>query len=478
ELKPQDLLNSNNFNKKLLSCSNFDLLMEKDQFWNFKNLIRSLDNNKYIIPIPGYGKINDFIINLGNKVFINGKLTKFEETIWVDRTGYKIDKTELISISDQKTSLSKIWDSFHQLYGMQAVLIIGFATATLFFQQYMEQKKHFPLLYVLAGSGRGKNGLTDLICSLSGLNESIVNINCAGNSTKIGVEGKSLLLNNLPLVLNELTEGHFDFIKSRYDGQGSVKFNEKSSNQIAERTVNGSTMITTVVRPLDKQIISRCIFVDLDITKLNKELFDKVKEESADFSSFIIKIIQSIAFPDILDSVMEFRKGINPSKALPRVIDNYSLIGGCFNIFRKMVNNSGDLPTADEVTSFIEEQITITENYLNPLIYFIRELESLLDQPKTTNMFAQDNIHLYFNFQSVWKQISDSYKKKYFPFMNDGNIKRLLLESDYMTVYGADITHNDKKMFGKPVYKYPKKIGAQTKRCYVLLKDKLPGYYR
>ncbi|MDP8269193.1 MAG: hypothetical protein P9L97_10735 [Candidatus Tenebribacter davisii] len=478
EFKPQDLLNSNSFNRRLLSNSNHVLEMEKGQFSRFKNLILSLDNDKYVTSIPGFGMISENIFNLGNKIMLNRELRDHEETVWIDNNGFKIDKTDLVFISEKEIDLIKIWEYFFQLYGMQAVLIIGYAIATMFFQQYMKLEKHFPLLYVLAGSGRGKNGLTDLICSLFGLNESLVNVNCAGNSTKIGVESKSLLLHNLPLLLNELTVDHFDFIKSRYDGQGSVKYNEKSSNQISERSVNGSTVITTVVEPLDKQIISRCIFVDLDSTELQKEFFDKVREESVDFSGFMLRIIKGISFQEIMNSVCEFRKEIYTHTALPRIIDNYCLIGGCFNIFRKLVKDGPALPKPEQVASFIDAQIKSTEDYLNPLIYFIRELERLSGLPPAAQYYSQNSDYLFFNFNSIWRLIKDSYKKRYFPFMQDKNIKRLLLESDYMAVYGSELKPADKNMLGKPVHSYNKKIGSVSRRCYVLRKDRLPGYYR
>lgn len=478
ELKPQDLLNSTNFNKRLLSCSNFDLQMGKSQFSSFKNLILNLDNNKYITTTYGFGRVNDIIFNLGNKVMIKGKLKDYKETIWIDHSGYRLEKTDLIYVSDKEVDFSEIWNSFYQLYGMQAILIIGFAIATLFFQQYMEKKKHFPLLYILAASSRGKNGLSDLICSLFGLNESLANINCASNSTKIGIEGKSLLLHNLPLVLNELSEKHFNFIKSRYDGQGSVKFHDKNPNNISERSVNGSTMVTTVLDPLDKQVVSRCIFIDLDVTELKKQFFDVVRRESSSFSGFIINVLKTISFDDILDYIQEFGNSINSKIALPRIVENYCLIGGCFSAFRKMAEKSEVFPKPEAVISFIEEQIKKTESYLNPLIYFIYEVERLADVPKAGNYLAHDSDYVFFNFNGIWSIIKDSYKAKYFPFLKDSNIKRLLEDSDYMAIYGPDFVPPDKSMLGKPVSSHPKKIDTKTKRCFVLKKDKLPGYYR
>jgi len=478
ELRPHHLQNYGSLYKKLLGCSKFHIDMPRSNFLDFVNLLLNLDNDKFINPAPGFGRINDSIYNLGNKLLVNGDLRDHQKQIWLGQSGYMLDKTDMINISDKKIELLEIWKSLYGLYEMQAILVVGFGIATLFFQQYMERKKHFPLLYILAASGRGKNGLSDLICSLFGLNESLVNINCVSNSTKIGMESKSLLLHNLPLVLNEVSEDQFDFIKSRFDGQGSVKYKDNNTNNIEERSVNGSTIVTTVVDPLDKQIVSRCIFINLDITELNKELFDSVRDKSVNFSSFIIKVLQSMSFEDILEDVENFRKNIKSKIAQPRIVENYSLIGGCFNAFRKLIEDSEVLPDQASVNAFIEEQMETTEQYLNPLIYFIRELERLADVSASKNYLVQDNDFVYFNFNGIWSLIKDSYKTKHFPFMKDKNIKRLLEESDYMAVYGVDIDPPNKNMLGKPISSYIKKIGVKTRRCFVLRRDKLPGYYR
>ncbi|MDP8269124.1 MAG: hypothetical protein P9L97_10380 [Candidatus Tenebribacter davisii] len=47
-----------------------------------------------------------------------------------------------------------------------------------------------------------------------------------------------------------------------------------------------------------------------------------------------------------------------------------------------------------------------------------------------------------------------------------------------MAVYGSIFKPADKNMPGNPVHSYIKKIGKASKRCYVLRKDMLPGYYR
>lgn len=477
EFHPQDLLSVQSFNRKLLSKSDYSIDMTKNVFKDFREIILSLDKGKIVEDKHGFGKIGADLYNLGNKVWKKNKLVDFSKTLWIENKGYTLEETDMISISESKIDLKKLWDYFFRLYGKQAILIFGYATATMFFQRYMTRKKHFPLLYILAASGRGKGGLTELICQLFGMNLSLANVNCAGNATKIGIESKSLLLNNLPMVLNELSEGHFDFIKSRYDGQGSVKYDPKNPQKALERTVNGSTIITTVVEPFDKQVVSRCIFISLDTIKMNKPLFDEARQQADGFSCFITEILKNLQLEDILSSVEEFGKKLSVKEASPRIIENYALVGGCFLALQKIISNSEQLPDEKTTLNFIEDQIHKTESYLNPLIYFIRELERLLDKSSASQYIAMDQKYVYFNFNGVWSIIKDSYKKKYFPYMSLKNIKELLKKSPYIAHYDEDIKITDKTKIGKPITSHSKKIGNKAKRCVVLKKDKLPGYY-
>ncbi len=478
ELLLQDLLNAGSFNKKLLHSSFYRIKKPKVIFEDLLEIISLLNNNKFVTELFGFGSVHQKIFNLGNKVLLDGKLQEFQGTVWLGKNGYSLFEADMINISDDKMGLSKIWDYFYQLYGMQAVLIIGFSIATLFFQQYMQKRKHFPLLYILAPSGQGKGGLSELICRLFGLDQSLSYVNCAGNATNIGIESKSLLLNNLPLVLNELSEKQFNLIKSRYDGQGSVKYHDKNSNNILERSVNGSSIVTTVVNPHDKQVISRCIFIDLDCNEMKKLLFEEAREKSSGFSNFTLEVLKKISFKNLLDAVVAFGENIEAKGAGPRIVDNYSLMGGSFELFRNLVSEKIDIPSQHKVKAFIEREIHKTEEYLNPFIYFISELERLAEGRSAKNFLLQDDNFLYFNFNGIWNLIKEKYKQKYFPFLKASNIKTLLLKSDYMAAYGSDFKSADKSKLGIPVHSYNKKIDEVPRRCYVLRKDKLSGYYR
>lgn len=478
EIKPQDLLNPSSFKKRLLSQSNYDLHVSTNQFRSLVSMILNMDNEKFINDAPGFGRVVDGIYNLGNKIIEGGIVRDYNDTVWRDCEGYCLNKTDMISISYNYIHLKKILESFYDLYGNQAVLILGYATATLFFQQYMEKYKHFPLLYVTAGSGRGKSGFSELVGSLYGIREPLASINCAGNSTKIGIESKAGLLNNLPLFLNELTMNEFDYIKSRYDGQGSVKYSEYHPGNISERPVNGSTIITTVVEPTDKQIISRCVFINLDVIELKKEAFDVARRASKNYSSFICDVIKKLSFPEILAQVDKYKDDLSDVDVQPRIRDNYALIGGCFEAFRSIVAASHELPDTQKVKESIIAEMERVEDKLNPLDYFIRELEWLTDNPVAKRYIIQDEKYLYFNFNGIWKLIKSEYKKKYLPFMTAADIKELLRKSKYIANYGDDdFKPGDSSEHGKPIYRYPKKIRGAAIRCIVLVKKRLPGYF-
>lgn len=476
ELRPQDFSTKASFNRRLLEISNFQIDFSANEYNRFKTVLIEMDNGKVVQNKNGFGRIADGIFNLGNKVMIDRKLHDFKPLIWKGDTGYALEYTDQIVISENRLDLSKIADYLFQLYGNKAILLLGLAVATVFFQEYMKSRKHFPLLYLRGASGHGKSCMAELLCKMFGMYEPLYIINCAGNSTSIGSEIKAVRLNNLPIVFNELTEVQFDLIKSRYDGHGSSKYNEKSSSKLAERPVNNPTIITTVNIPHDKQIISRCVFIDLDEVEMNKSVFEQVRAASPDFYNFIVKIIQSITFEELMDCIDRFAKQIGKTIE-PRIQDNYSLIGGGYLAFKAICDDVSGLPSDEEAIQFIKEQIVQTEALLNPLPAFLYELERLNENGKAGSFVTQDENFVYFNFEGVWSEISAAYKDKFFPFMSKRNLQEKIKLSEYIARAGIDLAINCEQENGQPITQYPKKIKAKTRRCYVLKKDKLPSYF-
>jgi hypothetical protein len=94
------------------------------------------------------------------------------------------------------------------------------------------------------------------------------------------------------------------------------------------------------------------------------------------------------------------------------------------------------------------------------LVYFVIELERLADQPSAKNYIMQDEKMLYFNFSGIWNMIKSSYKKRYFPFMTEANIKELPKKSQLIALYGDDITADHSSDQGKAVCDYPRKSVA------------------
>jgi hypothetical protein len=476
ELTPEHMVNCQKLRKLLLS-SNYDLSCSIHQFNNLVNIILKMDNGKIINDTKGYGKIADHIYNFGNKVLVNNKLLDYQPNIWLGKKGYIVKKTDMLHVTDGSLDPSLLWNTFYKLYGMQAVLIIGFAVATLFFQEYMKKEKKFPLLYVKAGSGRGKTGLTELIENIFGIRHPFSSINCAGNSTKIGIENKSILLNNLPLILNELNEKDFQLIKSRYDGQGSVKYSDFKPGNISEKNVTGPSIITTVVEPRDKQVISRCVFINLDIIDMNKSAFEEARLLTKNFDSFTCTILRNISFNDIITQIEQVKKRIHCLEIQPRISDNYSIIAGCFLAF-KSLTGSNDLPDAQGLKDFLISEMKTTESFLYPLTNFLRELERLSECKVPLKYITQDDKFLYFNFNGVWSLISQAYKDKYLPFITSSNIKYLLKKSRYIARYGRDFEADAKNEAGSPVTSLLKHIIDTSRRCFVLINNELPNYYR
>jgi hypothetical protein len=477
-LTAQELINPTSMKKLLLSKSNLRLEMDSIQFHFFSKIILKLDNKKYLKQTNGFGRVSDNIFHLGNMVFIDDHLEDFKDTFWLNKQGYSLQPSDKIQVSANPFSPDVIWGKMFKLYGMDAVLLTGFATATCFFKTIMKKHGSFPPLFVQGGSGRGKTRIAEFCTYMFGLDPSYSTINISTTATKPGIETKSLLFNNLPIIFNELDDDHFKIFKSRYDGQGSVKFDENSSNNLKERSVNGSTIVTTVVKPYDKQIISRCIFVDMDQIEMKKSLFDDVLKQAERLSGFIVSVLHNIKSEMVLTVFDQLKQEISYSGNMPRVFDNYVLIGASFMVFHSLLNSSVDVPSRAEIVDFLIHEMNLVEEKLNPLTFFINELERFVDQNLAEKYITQDGNYLYINFNGVWSKISAKYKNKYFPHYRDSDIKDLLKKSQYMELYNNVLETKDPQKADKPAYNVKKKISGVVRSCYVLRIDKMPGYFR
>jgi len=299
----------------------------------------------------------------------------------------------------------------------------------------------------------------------------------SSNATKVGIENKSKFLKNLPLVIHEQNDDHQDLIKYRYDGQGSVKYDQNSPDNFNQIQVEGSTIITAVERPRDKQFTSRCVFIDLDEVAMKKPYYDKVRKEADKLSRFVITVLKKLSLDDITRQVEIVAQEVRYDGYMPRIRDNYCLFAGAFLAFVDQLDNPGKIPTRNEITKFIQSEITKAEDILNPLIYFIREVERIWELPRSKKFMTEDEHYLYFNFNSVWNMIPVAYKDKYLPYLKSSTISKLLKDSEYMARYGAEIAPKRVADNNLPVTNYPKTTSGRTKRCYVLRKDKLPGYF-
>jgi hypothetical protein len=142
------------------------------------------------------------------------------------------------------------------------------------------------------------------------------------------------------------------------------------------------------------------------------------------------------------------------------------------------MQNNNELPDFEEVKNFLISEMKKTENLLNPLDYFLRELERLSECKFAQKYITQDDNYLYFNFNGVWSLIPKAYKDEYFPFITSSYIKNLIKKSGYITHYGIDFDADDNNPSGKSVTSLLKYIKDTPRRCIVLLKSELPGYYR
>ncbi len=472
-LRPTHLLSSNSFNKLLLNKSNFRVSCTREEFLNITDLILKLDNEKIVKKLEGFGKVDKRIYNSGNIIIADDNIMSYKEIIWLGKDGFLVNHTNDMHVDLKGYDMKKIWKKFHGIYDYEALLIIGFAVAGCFFKPIIDHFGSFPIFFLTGESGSGKSALAELIARLYGAKSILATVNCETKSTTRGIEQKSLMLKNLPLILDEMSVEFFHIIKSRHDGQGSIIKGRFGSSGYLEKTVNGSTIVTSEVMPFDYHVISRCIFFNLDDIKKNKHEFDRFYTNSMRLSRFAVDIIKRVKPDLIIKEIERFRKRFIGTERMSRVIDNYSLIGGALNSLIKTFPQ-GIFPSEEKIFKYLNTEMEKVEKFMDPLHYFLQELFNIFHAKRAEDYMLLDENHLFINLNGVWNAISVRHKMTYLRNISENKIKKLLVSSDYIEHYSNNFPTNDTYKKGKPVDSYVKKIRQKPQRCVVLKREKLP----
>jgi Cdc6-like AAA superfamily ATPase len=464
KLSVKHLSSKSKFAEYLMSRCNLYFNGDKEIFDRIVREILTKKNNNIVSSIRGCGKVAEGLYNLGNMVIIKGKIEPCQHLIWDGNVGYQLEKQNGIKIT-MGWSLLDIWSKLFTIYGKSAIVVLGYAITTLFFDVIQKQFGRFPILYLTGAPGKGKTALAELIAMLFGARYEFLSINCESLSTPIGSEEHLQQKYNLPHIFNEMQEKWHSLLKSRYDIELTMKASPSKQKRTEFRQVTGSTVAISVSRPLDKQIVSRCLFVDFDKIESHPIEFSQLYNQKEFLSSFIIHIIENIEASKVIAKIEDFKNRFFNKGFEPRIVESYSIIAGGM---AALLAHFGEIPLQeDELIDFIEEEIQKAQAGLEPIYFIISELKKLLSQNSNAEFLVCDEDFIYLNVHDFWDSLPKFFKDQYYPNHNNKAMKQMLCESKYLAQKGIDYhgRHTPEN--------HPKKIAGKTQRCIVLKRNAL-----
>ena len=471
DIEAKHLLNKNSFNMLLISKSSYHFTGSTRYFEVFVRILLSLENNQIVTDLPGFGMVRDGFWNLGNFVFTEGTLYSYHELIWSGNKGYFLQNTSKININRNGFPPAMIYDKFCEIFGKYSITILGYAVAGMFFGSIIDQRSSFPILYLTGGSGIGKSTFSELFLKLYGVDRSWGTVNCDSNSTKIGIDEKTQEFNNIPLVLNEIGKKYYPMLKSRYDGDGSVRVSKYKKKKTDERDVKGPTVAISVVPPEDAQVYSRFIFIDYEKVKRNKTAFDELQKESSKLSGFILDVIRNISAEDIISHAKQFKNSFTEYVIQSRVLESYSIVAGgiiaLLNAFPALSL------TKEDIYKYLHSEMKAAEQLSDPLFPFISKIKEIVTTEGTSAYAKFDENYFYLNISGFWAELPTGFKNKFYYGKKHKDILEMFKNSEYPVRYGVEFTYKKNGDKGKQVLSYGKKINGTNHRCIVLSKEKI-----
>ena len=471
-LSPKHMTSKSAFVCLIMSKGNIFFNGQKEHFDSFMKAILLMDNGKTVQHLSGTGKIHPNIFYLGNKVLVNKRIQPYQETIWSDNQGFIVNYNKKIHIPDPHFDLKTVCDKMYQVYGNIGIILLGFSYSSIFFDRIMAEFGSFPVLYLSGKSGGGKTKISEIIAAMFGADYNMLAINCDSSSTKVGTEIMTQELHNMPLILNEIKQEWFPFLKSRFDGEGSVRASNSNNEILKNREVKSSTIAVSVEVPCDPQVFSRCLFIDVNSMERKKIEFESLYKERKLLAGFIQEVLLKTDIDTLLKSIKDFNKSLEGKGYEERLTDNYSIIGGAMLCIADLLIDQ-PVYSKERIYSFIEEEIKKAGNALNPLMIFFEEINSYVENDHKTDYIDWDGQYVYLKLKEYWNSLNSGKKKNFYRYYDLSAFKKSLISSDYIAKYGETLKPPKDKTYGDYAHSYPKKINKITARCIVLERSNL-----
>jgi hypothetical protein len=424
-LEPGAMAGVNEFKKFLLSKGNYLFhgnAKDLNVIWEFEFLRDSGD----LIWMPEQiGRITRDIWLFGNLAIKDGKVYRPDEdgVIWIDGKGYKPQSLEIgpggnpvedaiPALVQRQIDIKDIAEKMrHCIGGYEAYMMLGWVIAVMFSREIFEQYKCMPILFPHGKRESGKSTAMRWLMNFFGVETEGISV---GKTTTQNYIARVLAYysslgvwfdeyRNEPGVVEK--DG---FFRSAYNRQLSGKgtataFHAKGFAVHAALSVSGEEL------PRDNGLFTRCIPLQISAYKRQRDWFDWLNINCAQFSGFTYELLISYGtyLPKVLESIAGIKAALVKRGVTDRTAENWAICAGAFwaaveqdKQFIKWVEAA-----CQEIKKTGEE-----DHMLNQFWEDVNFLVSTGDI--TPEFFKVDDKSLFVPFSNVFQRWSIHYKKK------------------------------------------------------------------
>lgn len=293
--------------------------------------------------IDGYGEVEPDLWVFDNAAIYKGKEYKADKDniVWVP--GRKTDGIRTItcnqvvrvelpkkcfSLEEVIENLCKFWNQPRLVW-----LMLGYASATIFFRPIAELLHCFAVFFAYGPTDRGKTYLARVLTSLCGGTNII---SPTGDSTAIGMKRHLSRTYSIPVVSNEFKGAiNENIIRSLFDLDPHLMGIKSMDSRTLETSYHTSGLMTAKYAPREKDVVNRCIMVDLHDFYHKKDKQHKIdfinyfgkRERNAGFLKAVLK---SDAQSRVINEINDMRSFIidRIPEIESRQLECYSVVFG------------------------------------------------------------------------------------------------------------------------------------------------------
>lgn len=336
---------------------------------------------KKVKIFDGYGRVEDNLWIFDNAAIHQGKAYYADENgiTWIKDGDYEGVRTvsygqgKQLRLPNNPFGSKYIIEQLFRFYPVNfAWIAIGYATATIFFREIVNEFGVFPILFCWGSTEKGKTFYADIIKSMTGAG--MMDDPNAENTTAKGALREACRLHCMAIVLNEFKGQHKEeLIRAWYNLNPQIRAKKSNDLRTEKTNFNSAGIMTNIFLPKAEDVINRLMVVDFhtftpDVSL--KTAHDKWKNEGERMKNrnagFLVDILNSncrdILMKAINDGMNSF---IDTGKISdPRFLSTISIIGGCFVAayrslgMKKIFNDLGiDPPDNDSLLNVFIESV-------------------------------------------------------------------------------------------------------------------------